>query len=82
MKGFGTQPKLQGQIEVTEGHLQKLSNNFVMTAADDEPSAPIDETLYFVKNMEFDVAIAIQSFEVETLLTPSPWKQMYKADCN
>ena len=39
-----------------------------MTAADDEPSAPIDETLYFVKNMEFDVAIAIQSFEVETLL--------------
>ena len=70
MKGFGTQPKLQGQIEVTEGHLQKefQLNNFVMTAADDEPSAPIDETLYFVKNMEFDVAIAIQSFEVETLL--------------
>jgi|GEM_PF-6973969 len=70
LQGEGKAPKLQGQLEITEGQLQKefRLNNFVITAADDSPGTPLTETLYFMEDLEFDVGILIQSFGVQTLL--------------
>ena len=54
LRGTGRAPRLEGQLEITEGDLEKefMLNNFVITAADDAPSAPLTETLYFMEDLE------------------------------